>query len=46
MNLNWALQDNPDTSGGEAGHPGSHASCHSGIWILINFREESGIVSF
>ena len=35
------MQGNRDASRGEAGHPGSHASCHSGIWILINFFKRS-----
>ena len=45
MNLNWALQDNPDTSGGEAGDQASLSSFHSDIGIPINFLE-SGIVTF
>ena len=43
--LNYALQDNKDASGGEAGDRGSLSSWHSDIGIPIHFQEESGIVT-
>ena len=45
-NVNWAWQDNTDSSGSEAGDQASFSSCHSDIWISINFQVESGIVTF
>ena len=45
-NLNKAWQDNTDTSGGEVGDQGSLSSFHRDIGILINFQEESSLVSF
>ena len=45
-NLNWAWQDNTDTSGGEAGDQGSLSSWNSDIGIPIHFQTESGIVTF
>ena len=45
-NLNSALQDNTDNSGGEAGDRGSLSVCHSDIAIPSHFQEESGIVTF
>ena len=44
--LNWAWQDNPDASGGEAGDRGSLSSLNSDIGIPIHFQKESGIVTF
>ena len=41
-----AWQGNRDSSRGEAGDPGSLSSCHMDIGILIDFQEESDIVSF
>ena len=45
-NLNYAWQDNTDTSGGEAGYQASLSSWHNDFGIPINFQEESGIVTF
>ena len=45
-NLNSALQDNTENSGGEAGDRGSLSSWHSDIGIPFHFQEESGIVTF
>ena len=45
-NLNYAWQDNTDTSGGEVGDQVSLSSFHSDIGIPINFQEESSLVSF
>ena len=45
-NLNYAWQDNTDDSGGEAGDRGSLSSWNSDIGIPINFKKESGIVTF
>ena len=45
-NLNEAWQDNTDASGVEAGDQASLSSFHSDILILINFQEESSIVTF
>ena len=44
--LNYAWQENTDTSGGKPGGQVSLMSWHSYIGILINFHEESGIVTF
>ena len=44
--LNKTSNDNPDTSGGDAGHEASVSSWHSDIGIPIIFQEESGIVTF
>ena len=44
--LNYAWQENTDTSGGELGGQASLISWHSYIAIPINFHEESGIVTF
>ena len=44
--LNYALQENTDTSGGELGGQASLISWHSYTGIPINFHEESGIVTF
>ena len=38
-NLNYALQDNTDASGGEAGYRVSLSSWKSDIWIPIHFEE-------
>ena len=43
--LNYAWQENTDTSGGEPGDQASLISWHSYIGIPINFHEESGIVT-
>ena len=40
------LQDNMDTSGGEAGDEGSLSSWNSDIGIPIHFQKESGIITF
>ena len=45
-NLNSALQDNTDTSGGEVGDEGSLSTFHRDIAIPINFQKESSLVSF
>ena len=45
-NLNSAGQDNKDTSGGGVGDQGSLSSFHRDVGILINFQEESSLVSF
>ena len=45
-NLNSALQDNTDNSGGAAGDRGLLSVCHSDIAIPSHFQEESGIVNF
>ena len=45
-NLNEAWQDNTDTSRGEMGDQVSLSSFHRDIGILINFQEESSLVSF
>ena len=45
-NVNWAEQDNTDTSGGEAGDQGSLSSWNNYIGIPIHFQKESGIVTF
>ena len=39
-------QGNTDASRGEVVDRGSLSSCHSDIWIPINFQHESGIVIF
>ena len=44
--LNYAWQENTDTSGGEPGGQASLISWQSYIGIPINFHEESGIVTF
>ena len=44
--LNYALQDNKDASGGEAGDRGSLSSWNSDIRIPTHFQKESGIVTF
>ena len=44
--LNYAWQENTDSSGGEPGGQASLISWHSYIGIPINFHEESGIVTF
>ena len=44
-NLNYAWQDNKDTSGDEAGHRGSLSSWNSDIGIPIHFQKESGNVT-
>ena len=44
--LNYALQENTYTSGGEPGSQDSLVSWHSYIGIPVNFHEESGIVTF
>ena len=44
--LNYAWQENTDASGGEPGGQASLISWHSYIDILINFYEESGIITF
>ena len=45
-NLSLAWQGNTDTSGCEVGDQGSLSSFHRDIGILINFQEESSLVSF
>ena len=45
-NLVEPWQGNKDASRCESGNSGSLSSCHSDIGILINFQEESGIVTF
>ena len=45
-NLNYAWQDNIDTSRGEVGDQGSFSSWHSDIGLPINFQDESGNVTF
>ena len=45
-NVNYAWQDNTDTSGSEVGVQVSFSSSHSDIGIPINFHEESGIITF
>ena len=42
----WGLQDNTDTSGGEAGDQGSLSSWNNNIGICIHFQKESGFVTF
>ena len=44
--LNYAWQENTDSSGGELGGQASLISWHSYIGIPINFHEESGIITF
>ena len=44
--LNYAWQENTDTSGSEPSGQASLISWHSYIGIPINFHEESGIVTF
>ena len=44
--LNYAWQENTDTSGGEPGGQASLMSWHSYIGIPINLDEVSGIVTF
>ena len=44
--LNYAWQENTDSSGGEPGGQASLISWHSYIGIPINFHEVSGIVTF
>ena len=44
--INYAWQENTDTSGGEPGGQASLISWHSYIGVPINFHEESGIVTF
>ena len=44
--INYALQDNTDAFGGEAGGQSSLISWHSYIGVPINFHEESFIVTF
>ena len=46
MKLNYAWQENTDTSEGELVGQASVISWHSYIGIPINFHEESGIVPF
>ena len=43
--LNYALQENTYTSGGESGGQASLISSHSYIGIPINFHEESDIIT-
>ena len=45
-NLLEAWQGNTDASQGEVVDSGPLSSCHSDIRIPINFKEESGIVTF
>ena len=45
-NLHEAWQGNTDTSSGEGGDGLSLSSWHRDIGILINFQEESRLVSF
>ena len=45
-NLNYALQENTDASGGEAGYRVSLSSWKSDIGIPIHFPKESGIITF
>ena len=45
-NLNYALQDNTDTSGGEVGDQASLSSFHRDIGFPIQFQDESGLVAF
>ena len=45
-NLNYAWQDNMDSSGCEAGDRGSLSSWNSDIGIPIHFQKESVIVPF
>ena len=44
--LNYAWQENTDASEGEPVDQASLISWHSYIGILINFHEESGIITF
>ena len=44
--LNYAWQENTDTSEGELVGQASVISWHSYIGIPINFHEESGIINF
>ena len=44
--INYAWQENTDTSGSEPGGQASLISWHSYIGIPINYHEESGIVTF
>ena len=44
--LNYAWQENIDSSGGELGGQASLISWHSYIGIPINFHKDSGIVTF
>ena len=44
--LNYAWQENTDSSGGDPGGQASLISWHSYIGFPINFHEESGIVTF
>ena len=44
--LNYAWQENTDSSGGEPGGQASLNSWYSYIGIPINFHELSGIVTF
>ena len=46
VKLNYAWQENTDTSEGELVGQASVISWHSYIGIPINFHEESGIVPF
>ena len=46
VKLNYAWQENTDTSGGEPGGQASLISWHSYIGIPINLDEVSGIVTF
>ena len=45
-NLNYACQDNPDASGGEAGDRVSLSIWNTDIGIHIHFQKASGIVTF
>ena len=45
-NINNAWQDNTDASGRLVGVQVFFSSSHSDIGILINFHEESGIITF
>ena len=45
-NLNYAWQDNTDTSGGEVGDQGSLSTFNRDIGISIHFQEESSLLSF
>ena len=46
VKLNYAWQENTDTSGGEPGGQASLISWHSYTGIPINLDEVSGIVTF
>ena len=46
MNLNYAWQDNTDTTGGEVRDQVSLSSFHRDLGIPINFQEESSLIIF